>query len=317
MAPRPYWKGHIRLSLVSFPIQLFSATAGGARISFHQYERESMQRIRYQKVVEGGGPVEADDIVKGYEIEKGRVVTLETEEIDALKVESKHTIDLVQFVEPHDIDLLYFDSPYFVVPDGEMAAEAYRVIRQTLSTTRKVALGQVVLNGREHLVALQPCGRGLVLETLRQADEVRKGAPFFTEIEDGPIDEDQLALATQLVERKAGRFQPEKFTDHYEKALRELIEAKAAGLEVETDDEEPARTGQVLDLMQALKRSLGTDGKGGGSGSGRSATVTKLAAAKAKKPTTKKAAPAAKPTAGKGKSGGKPTKSTPGRRKAG
>lgn len=314
MASRPYWKGHIRLSLVSFGVQLFTATSEASRISFHQYDRGSGQRIRYQKVVEGGGAVEADDIVKGYEIEKGKVVQVEADEIDALKVQSRHTIDLVRFVEPHAIDPLYFDSPYFVVPDGAMAQEAFRVIRKALGDAGKVALGQLVLLGREHLVALQPCGRGMVLATLRSADEVKRGAPFFEAIEDGPVDDDQLALAKELVRRKVGPFEPEAFTDHYEKALRELIEAKAAGQEVRTESEgEPA--GEVIDLMTALKRSLGGESKAGGKRPKGPATVTKLPERAAKKPAPAKKATAPDRKQGKDKADGpRPTGS---RRKAG
>jgi DNA end-binding protein Ku len=177
MAPRAYWKGHIRLSLVSFPVQLHGATASNARIRFHQIHRPSGQRVRYQKVVPELGPVEADEIVKGYEVDKDRYVTVEPEELEALKVESRHTIDLVQFVDACEIDPLYHEKPYFVVPDGEVAEEAFRVIRQALSETRKVALGQVVLAGRESLVAIQPCGRGMLLETLRSADGSRRPRP--------------------------------------------------------------------------------------------------------------------------------------------
>lgn len=314
MASRAYWKGHIRLSLVSFPVQLFTATSQASRISFHQYDRESGQRIRYQKVVEGGGPVEAEDIVKGYEIEKGKVVQVEADELDALKVESRHTVDLVRFVDAHGIDPLYYDNSYFVVPDGPMAQEAFRVIRKALADAGKVALGQLVLQGREHLAALQPCGRGMVLETLRNADEVKRGAPYFEEIEDGPVDEDQMALAGELVRRKAGKFEPEAFTDHYEQALRELIEAKAAGHEVRTETDDDRPTGEVIDLMTALKRSLGGDDKPGGKKARKGpATVTKLP--DRKKPASGKKAAATDKKPGKGKANGTP--STGGRRKTG
>jgi DNA end-binding protein Ku len=258
MAPRAYWKGHVRLSLVSFPVQLHSATVSGSRISFHQIHRPTGQRVRHQKVVPELGPIENEDIIKGYEVSKNQYVTFEPEELEALRVESSHTIDLVQFVEMHEIDPLYFEKPYFLVPEGKMAQEAFRVIRKALADTRKVALGQVVLSGREHPVAIKPCGKGMLLETLRSADEVKRGAPFFAEIEDGEVDEDQLALARQLIERKSAPFDPERFVDHYEAALRELIEAKAAGQEIQP--ERPAASGGVvIDLMQALKKSLADD----------------------------------------------------------
>lgn len=257
MAPRAYWKGHVRLSLVAFPVQLFSAAATGSRVAFHQIHGPTGQRVRYQKTVPGVGAVEKDDIVKGYEVDKDRYVTFSEEEIEAVRVESKHTIDLVQFVGAQEIDPLYFEKPYFVVPDGAVAGEAYRVIRDALRETRKLALGQVVLAGREHPVAIKPCGRGLLLETLRAADEVRKGSPYFAEIEEGTVDEDQLALARQLVERKTAPFDPARFVDHYETALRELIEAKSAGQRKRVG--KPAAAGgggEVVDLMAALKKSL-------------------------------------------------------------
>lgn len=256
MAPRAYWKGHVRLSLVAFPVQLFSATVTASRVSFNQIHGPTGQRVRHQKMVPGVGPIDADDIVKGFEVEKDRYVTFSDEELEAVRVESKHTIDLVQFVDAHEIDPLYYDKPYFLVPDGAVAQEAYQVIRQALRETRKLALGQVVLAGREHPVALKPCGRGLLLETLRAADEVRKGSSYFAEVEDGPVDEDQLALARQLVERKSAAFDPGRFVDHYEAALKELIEAKSAGKR--TGAVRPAG-GEVVDLMAALKKSLAED----------------------------------------------------------
>jgi DNA end-binding protein Ku len=257
MAARAYWKGHVRLSLVSFPVQLFSATATGSRISFHQIHQPSGQRVRYQKTVPGLGPIDKDDIVKGYEVAKDSYITLAEDELNAIRVESKHTIDLVQFVGACEIDPLYYEKPYFLVPDGAVAQEAFRVIRQALKDTGQIALGQAVLSGRESFVALKSCGRGMLLETLRTAEEVKKGAPYFAEIEDGPIDEDQLALARQLIERKTAPFDPAKFVDHYEAALRELIEAKAKGRRI-TIDRGPAAKGggQVIDLMAALKKSL-------------------------------------------------------------
>jgi DNA end-binding protein Ku len=253
--PRPYWKGHIRLSLVSFPVQLYTATASNARVQFHQIHRGSGQRVRYQKMVPEIGPVDGDDIVKGYEVEKDRYVIVEPDELAALKLESKHTIDLVQFVDTCEVDPLYYEKPYFVVPDGEVAQEAYRVIHRALGDSRKVALGEVVLGGRESLVAIQPTGRGLLLETLRAADEVKKGSAFFGEIEEGEVDQDQLGLARQLIERKTAPFDPKRFKDDYEAALRELVEAKVARRAVR-EPGPAAPKGAVVDLMEALKRSL-------------------------------------------------------------
>jgi DNA end-binding protein Ku len=283
MAARPYWKGHIRLSLVSFPVRLHSATAGGARIEFHQIHKPSGRRVRYQKMVPDVGPVRSEDIVKGFEVEKDRYVIIEPDELEALRLESRHTIDLVQFVGAHEIDPLYYEKPFFVVPDGKVAEEAYRVIHKALSQAGKVALGQLVLNGREALVAIQPCGRGMVLETLRMADEVRKGTPFFAEIGEDEIDEDQLALARELIERKTAPFKPERFVDHYEAALRDLIHAKIEDRELH--EETPQRPqAKVIDLMEALKKSLSSekiaDKSQGGRSKAQAAEVTKLPARK-------------------------------------
>jgi DNA end-binding protein Ku len=256
--PRPYWKGHIRLSLVTFPVQLHTATASGARIRFHQLDRRTGQRIRLQKIVPDQGPVANEDIVKGYEIEADRYVVVEPDELAALRLESKHTIDLVQFVDTCEIDPLYFEKPYYVVPDGDMAQEAYRVVHRALRDTGKVALGEVVLGGRENLVAIQPSGRGLLLETLRASDEVKKASGYFAEIEDGAVDDDQLELARELIRRKSAPFDPTRFKDDYETALRELIEAKLQDRELRAP-EGRAPAGQVVDLMDALRRSLGAE----------------------------------------------------------
>ena len=285
--PRPYWKGHIRLSLVTFPVQLHTATASNARVQFHQLDRKSGKRIRYQKIVPDQGPVENEDIVKGYEIESDHYVIVEPDELQALRLESKHTIDLVQFVDSCEIDPLYFEKPYYVVPDGEMAQEAFNVVRQALKDSRKVALGEVVLNGRENLVAIQPSGDGLLLETLRAADEVKKASAYFGEIEAGEADEDQLALARELIKRKTSPFDPTKFKDDYEAALRELIEAKVQHRQIrETDGGKPQA--KVVDLMDALRRSLGTDKPA----RGKPAEVRKLPAkSKAKEASRGKPAP--------------------------
>ena len=227
-------------------------------MQFHQIDRKTGQRVRYQKVVPEVGPVDSDDIVKGYEIEKDRYVVIEADELAALRLESKHTIDLVQFVDACEIDPLYYEKPYFVVPDGDMAQEAFRVIRDALREARKVALGEVVLSGRENIVAIQPCGDGMLLETLRSADELRKGAAFFAEIEDGKVDPDQLALARELVARRTAPFDPKRLKDDYEAAVRELIEARVGHHEIR-DATPSAPEARVVDLMDALKRSLKAD----------------------------------------------------------
>ncbi|MFL5337301.1 MAG: Ku protein [Geminicoccaceae bacterium] len=282
MAPRAYWKGHVRLSLVAFPVQLFSAATAGSRVSFHQIHRPSGQRVRYQKTVPGVGPVDKDEIVKGYEVAKDSYVTFADDELEAIRIESQHTIDLVQFVGACEIDPLYYDKPYFLVPDGKVAQEAFRVIRQALQDTGQVGLGQVVLSGRESFVALKPCGKGMLLETLRTAQEVRKDTPYFAEIEDGPLDQDQLTLARQLIERKTARFDPARFVDQYEAALRELIEAKAKGKRITVERGPVATQGQVVDLMAALKKSLSEERPSRANGPAEVRDHPRKAAAKAK-----------------------------------
>jgi len=238
--------------------------------------------------VPGVGPVDPEEIVKGFEVSKGNYVLLEEEEIEAAKVESRRTLDLVQFVEAHEIDVLYFEKPYFVVPADDLAEEAYVVLRDALKASGKVGVGQISVRGREHLVALKPCGRGMVLEVLRYADEVQKAHGFFAGIGEEKPQPELLQLATSLIEQKSGAFEPGKFHDRYEDALRRLIEkkTKAKGKLVLEDVEAPApRGGNVIDLMAALKNSLG--------GAGRAAPEPAEP-----KPTRKRpAAPAKKPAA--------------------
>src|ERR1044071_8758992 len=202
MAARAYWQGQIRLALVSIPVEIYTATKSGATISFHQIHEPSGKRIKYEKVAPGVGPVDVEEIVKGYEIEKGEYVLLEQDEIDAVKLESKKTLELTQFVDADEIDVLYYEKPYFVVPADDLAEEAFIVLREALLRSRKVGLGQLAMRGREYVVSLKPCGRGMVLETLRYADEVNKAASYFRSIGDEKPDEDLLDLATTLIDKK-------------------------------------------------------------------------------------------------------------------
>ncbi len=263
MAARAYWQGQIRLALVSIPVEIYSATRSGASISFHQIHEPTGKRIKYEKVAPGVGPVDPDEIVKGYEISKGNYVLLDDEEVEAAKVESKRTLELVQFVDASDVDVLYYDKPYFVIPADDLAEEAYVVMRDALKQTRKVGIGQLSMRGREQLVSLKPCGRGMVLETLRYADEVQKAQGYFRDIGDTDPDPELLDLATTLIEKKTARFDPAKFHDRYVDALHRLIEkkSKAKGKQILEDVSEPAsaRGSNVIDLMAALKKSLGDD----------------------------------------------------------
>ncbi|ODA67924.1 putative DNA repair protein YkoV [Methyloligella halotolerans] len=253
--PRPYWTGQLRLSLVTIPVKLYSATSSDKQIALHQIHEPSGKRIRYQKVAPGIGPVDTDEIIKGFEYEKGKYVLLEPEEIDELKLESKQTIELVRFVEQSEIDPRYFEKPYYVLPDGENAEEGYAVIQKALSEAKKVGLGQVVMRGKSSLVGIKPCGKGLLLEMLRQADEVRSADQFFDEIPDVKVDKEALELGEELIKRKTGPFEPEKFKDDYTDAMWELIHAKIEKREPEFIAETPA-SGKVINIMDALKKSV-------------------------------------------------------------
>jgi DNA end-binding protein Ku len=262
MAARAYWKGQIRLALVSIPVEIYPATKSGAAISFRQIHEPSGKPVKYEKVVPGIGPIDTDDIVKGYEMSKGNYVLLDEDEIEAVKLESKRTLELLQFVDAGDIDILYYTKPYYVVPADELAEEAYIVLREALRRTKKVGLGQLSVRGQEQLVALRPCGRGLLLEVLRYADEVNKAANYFRDVGNAKPDADLLDLAETLIDKKSGPFDASDYHNHYIDALKRVIakKAKAKGRRVLEDVEEPGpvRGGSnVIDLMAALKASVG------------------------------------------------------------
>jgi DNA end-binding protein Ku len=258
MAARAYWQGQIRLALVSIPVEIYSAAKSGASISFHQIHEPSGKRIKYEKVAPGVGPVDPEEIVKGYEYEKGKYVLLEEDEIDAVKLESKKTLELSRFVDQGEIDAIYYDKPYYVVPADDLAEEAFIVLREALRQSKKVGLGQLALRGREYIVSLKPCGRGMVLETLRYADEVNKAAAYFRDIDDAKPEPDLLDLATTLIDKKTAKFDAGEYHDRYIDALKELIQQKRKGKTIEAEEEPaaPSRGSNVVDLMAALKRSL-------------------------------------------------------------
>lgn len=254
MAIRPYWSGQLRLSLVSLPVDVYPALNRSKQIALHEIYRPTNQRVRHQNVVDGK-EIDREDIVKGYEVEKGEYVILEPEEIKKLKLPSKETLDIVQFVPADSIDILYFETPYFVAPDGKSAQEAFVIIREALRQSKKIGLGQLVIAGRERLCAIRPCGSGILLETLRYEDELRKSDTYFDDIEKVSLDKEQLDLAKELIKRKSATFKPEKFHDHYREALRELIDAKLQHRKPrEVVEERPA--GNVINLMDALRKSL-------------------------------------------------------------
>jgi DNA end-binding protein Ku len=255
MAPRAFWTGNLRLSLVTIPVSLYPATSAERKIEFHQIHEPTGKRIRYQKVAPGVGPVENEEIIKGYEYEKGKYVLLDQKEIDELKLESKQTIELVRFVDPEAIDPRYYERPYYLLPDGEVAEEGYAVIQKALKQANKVGVGQLILRGQSNIVALEPCGRGLLLEILRHADEIKSAEKFFTEVPDVKVDKEALELAVELMERKAGTFEPQKFKDEYTEAVWELIHAKLEHRAPTVVTGEPT-TAKVINIMDALKRSV-------------------------------------------------------------
>ncbi|WP_026381415.1 non-homologous end joining protein Ku [Afifella pfennigii] len=260
-AARPVWKGQLRLSPVSIPVELYSATKSSSKISFRQIHEPSGKPVRYEKVVPGVGPVDRDEILKGFEYEKGSYVLLSEDEVEEVKLETKKTLELTQFVGACEIDPIYFHKPYYLVPQDELAEDAFRVLRDALRQSEKVGLGQLALRGKEYLVAIKPCGTGLLLETLHYEDEIRKSDPFFSEVSGKKADKDLLGVATELIEKKTAPFDAGIFKDHYAEALRQLIDAKLKKKRpnvVETEEEAPRGRGgdNVVDLMSALKQSL-------------------------------------------------------------
>lgn len=272
MASRAIWKGQLRLSLVSIPVEIHSATKRSSRISFRQIHEPSGKRVKYEKTVPGIGPVDKDDIVKGYDTGDDQYMLIDPEELDAIKLDTKKTFELVQFVEACEIPPLYFDKPYYIVPTDDLAQDAYRVVRDALRSAGKVGLGQFIMRGKEYLGAVKPCGDGLLLETLHYADELREADPLFNEITDEEIDADLLDVATTLIDRKSGPFDASAFKDHYADALRDLIAAKRKNKKtkrVSTDSDEASSDENVVDLMAALKESLkSTKASGKASGKG-------------------------------------------------
>jgi len=260
MAPRAFWTGNLRLSLVNIPVRLYPATNTERKIELHQIHEPSGKRIRYQKVAPGVGAVENEDIIKGYEYEKGKYVLLDQKEIDDLKLESKQTIELVRFVEPSAIDARYFEKPYYLLPDGDAAEEGYAIMLKALNQADKIGVGNFILRGQSNIVALKPCGKGLLLEILRHADEVKSADTFFEEVPDVKVDKEALELAVELIERKSGAFEPEKFKDEYTEAVWELINAKIEhrAPTVETGE---VPTAKVINIMDALKKSVKAQGK--------------------------------------------------------
>lgn len=255
MPARAYWSGQLRLALVSIPVEIYAATRGSAGIALNQIHKPSGKRIKYEKTVPGLGAVEPEDIVKGYEIEKGEYVLLSDSELEDVKLESRKTFELVQFVDAAEIDPIYFEKPYYVAPKDELAEEAFGVIRDALRATKKIGLGQLAMRGHEYLCSLKPCGRGMVLETLRYADEVNTANQFFRGIPDTKPPEELLELAMALIDKRTAAFDPARFHNRYDEALRALIDAKR-GNKPAKPEPAPVSPSNVIDLMAALKASI-------------------------------------------------------------
>src|SRR5438874_553846 len=252
MAPRAYWKGYLKLSLVSCPVALFPASSEREKISFHQINEDTGNRIKYRKVdAETGDEVGSEKIIKGYEVGKGQYIQVEPEELEAIAIESKRTIEIDEFVPKKEIDELYLNSPYYLVPDGEVGQQAFAVIREAIRKEGMVALGRVVFTSREHVIALEPRGKGLLGVTLRYPYEVRKEDEYFHDIAEEKIPKDMLELASHIVETKSGHFNPEEFEDHYEDALTELLKKKQHGETIERPTEHAPSN--VINLMDALR----------------------------------------------------------------
>jgi DNA end-binding protein Ku len=259
MAPRANWKGFLRLSLVTCPVALYPATSDTEKVSFNQINRKTGHRIKYAKVdADTGEEVASEDIMKGYKIDTDTYIEVSKEELDDIALESTHTIEIDEFVPKSDIDGRYLIRPYYLVPDGKVGHDAFAVIRETVRSMNKVAIGRVVLTNREHIIALEPLGKGLMGTLLRYPYEVRSEKEYFDDIQDVKVTKDMLDLARHIVEKKSGSFEPERFEDHYESALTELIDRKRSGIRT-TAKAAPKTGGNVINLMDALKRSLANE----------------------------------------------------------
>lgn len=283
MAPRPAWKGYLKLSLVSCAVAMYTATSTSSRIRLNIINRETGNRIRNQAVdSETGDVVENENKVKGYEIDKGKYVLLEEDELDEVALDSTHTIDIESFVDREEVDAIYLDESFYIVPNDEVAYEAFAVIREAMKKKNMVGLGRVVMHRRERLLMLQPRGKGIAATALRYKPEVRKEDTYFDEIPATKVPADMLQLAEHILKQKEGRFDPSKFEDRYEDALQSLIKAKKAG------KEPPAvstpKPSNVINLMDALRRSVKGEKAGGDTARAKSSRRRASAKKKATKP---------------------------------
>lgn len=287
MPARPTWQGHLKLSLVTCPVALYTATTKANDVAFHLINPKTNNRIRMITTDPDTGPVERSDLVKGYEFEKGKYVLLDPEEIAAVRVESTKVLDIERFVDAADIDRTYWDEPYFLRPDGKLAGEPFAVIREAMARSDKIALSRLVMHGRERLMALEPRDNGILAYTLRSRGEVRDADAVFDDIPKAKPDKAMLEIAEKIIEQKAGPFDPSTFEDRYETALRDLIKAKMKGKKVVAAPE-PEDT-PVDDLMAALRESLKRSSGGERRPAARAAQTGRRAPAKKKAPARKKA----------------------------
>jgi DNA end-binding protein Ku len=256
MAPRAYWKGSLKLSLVSCPVVLYPASTSVEKTRFHMINRETGNRLKQQMVdAETGDVVEGDQKGRGYELSKGKYVEIEPEELEAVQIESNHTIDIDSFVPREEIDKRYLNHPYYIAPDGKAAVDAFAVIRDAMKDQDRVALARIVLTNREHVIAIEPCGKGLLGTTLRFPYELRDESEFFDDIKNPKTTKDMVELASHILDSKAAHFDPSKFKDEYETALKALVKRKASGKTIKIPEPEE-RPSNVINLMDALKQSL-------------------------------------------------------------
>ena len=256
MAPRAYWKGSLRLSLVTCPVALYPASTAVAKTRFHMINIETGNRLKQQMVdAETGDVVEGDQKGRGYELSKGKYVEIDKEELDAVQIESNHTIDIDSFVPKDEIDQRYLNHPYYIAPDGKAGVDAFAVIRDAMKDQDRIALARIVLTNREHVIAIEPFGKGLLGTTLRYPYELRDADDYFDGIKNPKISKDMIELAGHILDTKAAHFDPSKFKDEYEDALHKLVKRKAAGKTIEAAEPEE-RPSNVINLMDALKRSL-------------------------------------------------------------
>jgi DNA end-binding protein Ku len=283
MAYRPSWEGHLKLSLVTCPVALYTATNSGGDVHFHLINPATNNRIKMITTDPDTGPIERSELVKGYEISKGEYIILTDEEIKSVKLESTKTIDIERFVPEAEIDRIYWDNPYFLAPDGKLAQEAFNVIRAAMEKSGQIALGRIVLATRERILALEPRGKGILAYTIRSDAEVRKPDEIFDSIADAKPDPEMIAIAEKIIEQREGPFDPSQFVDRYEQALKTLIADKQKGRKVTEVDE--GETTNVVDLMAALRASLAAKDKG----DNKPARRPKPAAKKPTKPKARKA----------------------------